>query len=113
MNNDLNKIKSFVSKIFRRTDFSGLSIFGQGQHFDWKVLLAFFLLIIIIAVSFSVHVFLGVKAGDIFKDDFKPPVRNSTINREVLDGVIKDFNDRADKTRSLQVQKPIFVDPSL
>lgn len=109
----MSKTKHFIKKIFRRTDFNGLSLFGHGEHFDWKILLTFFLLVMIVVVSFSVYVFLGVRAGDIFKDDYKAPAHNETIDRDVLDQVIKDFNDRAANLKSLQTQKPVFVDPSL
>lgn len=109
----MNNIKHYIKKIFKRTDFSGLSIFGHGQFFDWKILLTFFLLIMIVVVSFSVYVFLGVRAGDIFKDDNKVPVHNEVINKTTLDQVIKDFDIRAENLEKLQVQKPVFVDPSL
>ena len=109
----MNKIKYYFKKIFHRTDFSGLSFFGRGQHFDWQVLLSIFLLVSIVVLYFSVHVFLGVRAGDIFTDDFKPPVHNETINKKTLDGVIADFNARVDNLKSLKATKPVFVDPSL
>ena len=109
----MNKIKSFFKKVFRRTDFSGLSVFGRGERFDWEILLTFFLLVTVAAVSFSVYVFLGVRAGDIFKDDNKAPVHDETINRNLLDQVIKDFDARAENLKKLQTQKPVFVDPSL
>lgn len=109
----MDKIKHNIKKFSRRTDFSGLSIFGRGEGFDWEVLMAFFLVVIAIAVSFSVHVFLGVRAGDMFKDDFKPPVHNENINKAVLDQVIKQFDARAENLKKIQVQRPVFVDPSL
>lgn len=102
-----------IKKILCRTDFSGLSVFGRGQSFDWEILLTFFLVLMIIAVSFSVHVFLGVRAGDIFKDDYKAPVHNETIDKNALDKVIKDFSTRVENLKKLQAQKPVFVDPSL
>ena len=109
----MNKIKHYIKNIFHRTDFSGLSVFGRGQQFDWEILLSFFLLIMIIIVSFSVYVFLGVRAGDIFQDDYKAPAHNETINRDTLDHVIKDFDSHAENLKTLQAQKPVFVDPSL
>lgn len=109
----MNKINHYIKKIFHRTDYSGLSVFGRGQTFDWKILLTFFLVIIGISLSFSVYVFLGVRAGNIFTDGSKPPVHNETINRDTLDSVIKDFNTRAEKLQTLQAQRPTFVDPSL
>lgn len=109
----MHKIENHIKKLFRRTDFSGFSVFGRGQHFDWEMLLTFFLLVTVVAVSFSVYVFLGVRAGNLFKDDYKPPVHNETINRDTLDRVIKDFDSRAENLKKLQTQKPVFVDPSL
>jgi hypothetical protein len=109
----MNKTKNYIKNIFKRIDFSGLSVFGRGQQFDWEILLTSFLLLMIVAVSFSVHVFLGVRAGDIFQDDFKAPVRNETINKETLDRVIKNFETRAENLKTLQTQKPVFIDPSL
>jgi hypothetical protein len=109
----MDKIIHYFKKKFKRTDFSGLSFFGRGQSFDWKVLMIFFLLVMIVVISFSVHVFLGVRTGDMFKDDFVPVSHNETINRTVLDNVIKNFNDRAERLNSLQTKRPIFVDPSL
>ena len=109
----MDKIKHYIKKFFQRTDFSGLTVSGRGQHFDWEILLAFFLLVIIITVSFSVHVFLGVRAGDIFQVNSNSPKTSQTINREVLDQVIKDFGVRADALKKIQSQRPSFVDPSL
>jgi hypothetical protein len=110
----MNRIKHYIKKNFHRTDFSGLTIFGRGQQFDWEILLTFFLLVMIVAVSFSVYIFLGVRAGDLFKDDYKAPVHNETINRDVLDRVIRDFVTRAENLKNLQTQKrQVFVDPSL
>ena len=110
----MDKIKHNIKKLSHQSDFSGLSVFGRGEGFDWEVLLAFFLVVIAIAVSFSVHVFLGVRAGDMFKDDdFKPPVHNENINKTVLDQVIKQFDTRAENLKKFQTQKPVFVDPSL
>jgi hypothetical protein len=110
----MEKIKHFIKKILHRTDFSGLTVFGHGQQFDWEILLTFFLLVIIIPIYFSIHIFLGVRAGDIFKDDYKAPVHDETIDRNVLDQVIKDFSTRAENLKKLQTEKkPVFVDPSL
>lgn len=109
----MNKIERYFKKIFRRTDFSGLSVMGRGSQFDWEILLVLFLLFMIVVVSFSVYFFLGVRAGDIFKDDYKAPVHSDTINRDVLDSIIKDFDVRAENLKNLQTQKPVFVDPSL
>ena len=109
----MNKIKHYFKNIFHRTDFSGLSVFGRGQSFDWEVLLSLFLIAIIVLLYFSVHVFLGVRAGDIYTDDFKPPVHNESINKVVLDKVVKSFDVRAETLKSLKAQKPVFVDPSL
>jgi hypothetical protein len=109
----MEKTKNSFKKVFRRNDFSGLSVFGRGENFDWEMLLTFFLLVIVVAVSFSVYVFLGVRAGDIFKDDYKAPVHNETINREVLSKVIKSFDARAENLKNLRAQKPVFIDPSL
>lgn len=109
----MNKIKHYFKKTFRRTDFSGLSIFNRGQRVDWEILLAVFLMVVIAAVSFSVYVFLGVRAGDIFKDSYKAPTNNEKIDKVVLDKVIKDFETRAENLKKLQTQKPVFVDPSL
>ena len=109
----MNKIKLYFKKIFRSTDFSGLSVFGHGESFDWEMLLTFFLLVMVVTVSFSVYVFLGVRAGDIFKDDYKAPAHNETVDRAALDRVIKDFGDRAENLKSIQATKPTFVDPSL
>lgn len=109
----MNKIKHYFKNIFHRTDFSGLSIFGRGQSFDWEVLLSLFLLAVIVLLYFSVHVFLGVRAGDIYTDDFKPPIRNETINKVVLDKVVKDMDMRLEASKILKAEKNIFVDPSL
>jgi hypothetical protein len=109
----MNKIKHSIKKIFRRTDFGGLSIFGHGEHFDWKILLTLFLLVMVVAVSFSVYVFLGVRAGDIFSNTSKTPAHNDTISRGTLDNVIKNFDTRAENLKNLQSQRPVFVDPSL
>ena len=109
----MNKIKHILKKIFHRTDFSGLSVLGRGQRFDWEMLLSFLLLIFVIVVSFSVHVFLGVRAGDIFTDDYKPPVHNITINKTVLDNVLRKFDLKAMTAQKLETSKPVFVDPSL
>jgi len=109
----MNKTKFYFKKIFHRTDFSGLSVFGRGQSFDWEILLTFLILVMIVVISFSVHVFLGVRAGDLFQDGYKPPVHDATISRDVLTKVISDFATRADTLKNLQAQKPIFVDPSL
>jgi hypothetical protein len=109
----MGKMKNNFKKLFQPNDFSGLSVFGRGERFDWEILLAFFLLVIILAVSFSVYVFLGVRAGDIFKDDYKVPTHNETINRDMLDKVIKNFDVRAENLKNLQTQRPVFIDPSL
>ena len=109
----MSKTKVSFKKRFQRTDFTGLSVFGRGQHFDWEVLMAFFLLVIIIAISFSVHVFLGEMAGDIFQINDKSPAHNDTINKNSLDQIVSSFAARADNLEKLQTQKPVFVDPSL
>lgn len=109
----MNKPKQYIKKIFQRTDFAGLSVFGRGQQFDWEMLLTLFLVVMVVAVIFSVHIFLGVKAGDIFTDGFKPQVHNETINRNALDRVLKDFATRAETLKNLQTSRPVFVDPSL
>lgn len=109
----MNKLKKYIKKTFYRNDFSGLSVFGRGQQFDWEILLTIFLLVMIAAVSFNVYVFLGVRAGDIFKDDYKALVHNDTIDRDTLDRIIKDFGTRAENLKNLRAQKPVFVDPSL
>ena len=109
----MEKIKHYIKKIYNRTDFSGLSVLGRGQRFDWEILLAFFFVVIIIAVSFSVHVFLGVRAGDIFQEAYQAPVHNVNINKKALDQLVKDFAVRADNLKNLRIQKPVFVDPSL
>ncbi len=109
----MDKIKNYFKKIFRRTDFSGLSICGRGQGFDWEILLTFFLLIMIIVVSYSVHVFLGVRAGDIFDEGSKTPPHNETIDKNNLNRIIQDFDAKAKILNSLQTQKPVFIDPSL
>jgi hypothetical protein len=109
----MNKTKHYIKKIFRHTDFSGLSVFGRNQTFDWEILLAFFLLVTIVTVSFSVYVFIGVRAGDIFSNSDNTPVHNETIDRNVLDQVINNFATHASNLKSLQAQKPVFIDPSL
>lgn len=109
----MDKIKHYIKKFFKRTDFSGLTVFGRGQHFDWEILLAFLLLVIIVTISFSIYVFLGVRAGDIFQVNSKVSKTSQTINREVLDLVITNFGVRADALKKIQSQRPFFVDPSL
>ncbi|HAO64494.1 TPA: hypothetical protein DCQ44_00755 [Candidatus Taylorbacteria bacterium] len=109
----MNTIKSSLNKIFYRTDFSGLSVLGRGQHFDWRALLTFFLAVMIVSVSISVHVFLGVRAGDIFTSNSSIPVHNDAINKDALDKVIRSFDARAENLKNLQLQRPLFVDPSL
>lgn len=109
----MDKIKVYLKKVLKSTEYNGLSVFGRGQSFDWKFLLSVFLLILIVAVSYSVHVFLGVKAGDIFQGDYVIPKHNDSINRAVLDKVVKSFDLRAQQLTQLQKNKPVFVDPSL
>lgn len=109
----MNKIKKYFKKFFHRTDLSGLTVFGRGQTFDWEILLIFFLLLVIIMLSFSVHVFLGVRAGDIFQNNNQAPVHSEVINRKALDQVISSYNTRSTTLKNLQTQKPVFVDPSL
>jgi hypothetical protein len=111
--NNMNKIKRYLNKVSPRTDSSGLSVFGRGQSFDWEILLIIFLFMIIVFVSFSVYVFLGVRAGDIFQDNDKVPIHNETINREVLDRTVNGLVVHTENLKKLQSQRPVFIDPSL
>jgi hypothetical protein len=108
----MKKIQDTFKKIFHRTDFSGFSVFGRGEHFDWDVLLIFFLLVLVVTVSFSVRVFLGVLAGDIFGTGL-PAVHVVGIDTKTLSSTIKTFEVRSETLKGLQTKKPVFVDPSL
>ncbi len=109
----MKKITTYLKNIFQRKDITGLSILGHGHHFDWKVLLSAFLLTIVGVLSFSVHVYLGVKAGDLFQAQGKADAPEVLINRAGLDQVLQVFDARAQKLKDLQAQEPVLVDPSL
>jgi hypothetical protein len=109
----MKKLKYYFHKIFKRTDFSGLSVFGRGQHADWEILLVFLVVILVGSVSFSINVFLDVRSGNAFQDDYKPPVRNMTIDKNKLSEVVKSFEKKAENLAAIQAQKKVFIDPSL
>ena len=109
----MNKFQTSIKNIFQRKDTSGLSIFGHGHNFDWKIMLSIFLLVVIIVVAFNTQLYLGVKAGDIFQSQNSSYTQPVLINRKFLEQILQKFSPRAENLKALQTQKPVLVDPSL
>jgi len=106
------KLQKNFKNVFERKDISGLSVFGRGHHFDWKVLLTLFFLVTFGVVLFSTNVFLNVRSGDVSDTQSSPSVQTTLINKNGLKDVIDSFAARVQTLKTLQTGKSALVDPS-
>lgn len=89
-----------------------MSFFGQSQYSDWKTLLIFVVVGVLMAISSGLYLYSTVSQKDFF-DSSAPVVKNKKIDRQVLIQMISKVEEKQRSFDMLKTSKPVVTDPSI
>ncbi len=111
MSDLLKKIKPFLPKLFQKK--VSYDKGGLRPSRDWRNILITTFLTLCILASFSFYFYLQVGAGKFFAVTQEDTQNEVKINRNLLDKVVKDINDRKASLEQIKQNKIVPPDPSL
>jgi type II secretory pathway component PulC len=80
---------------------------------DWHMLLIIFIIVTIVAVSFSVYLFMQINKGEIFVVKQDESVLSDSIDRTLLKETLSLYEEKSRNFEELKINRPSVVDPSL
>ncbi len=101
----------FISLFRRKASGNSRFSFGQDPDRDWKVLLASFFVIALVAVGMSIFVYTKVDQGEIFLVDKKEVTQPKVLDRFQLEKTVSFFESRNEDFLSLKRQPLQTLDP--
>mgnify|MGYP001566676127 CR=1 FL=1 len=108
----MKNFKKNIGKFFRRKreSFEPKEINFQR---DWRVVVAIFILLSIVAVSFGVYAYREINQGDFFNNPNKEEIIIESIDRSELAKAIEFYDSKKRIFQEVKSKKPEIVDPSL
>ncbi len=107
--NDLPKIKLPHSDYLSRSVYLSGKIVNPKR--DWRILIVFFALLVLISIGFDFYVYQKIVSGDMYISVKKEELVIEDLKSDGLQKIVDDLENRKYKISTLKIEN--LVDPSI